>query len=191
MTTVLFDLTGVLLRTPSPEALATIEQVVGTSSFWPDYADLRPQLDLGEFEERHYWDAIAARGGLRRFDPAAAVAADWAAHLDVDGPALAAAQRAQVAGHTCGIVADLPTGLSTIMRNEFPWLRSFAAVVLSCDIGLPAADPRSFQVALEVMGTSAKGALYVSSDVSALTAAEQAGLTAVTYTGPESVEEYL
>lgn len=191
MTTALFDLTGVLLRTPSPEALAGIEDAVGATSFWPDYADLRPQLDLGEFEERHYWDAIAARGGLRRFDPAAAIAADWAAHLEVDGAALAAAQRAQVSGHACGIVADVPTGLSTIMRNEFPWLRSFAAVVLSCDTGLPAADPRSFQVALDVMGASAKGSLYVSADPSALAAAEEAGLTAVTYTGPESVEEYL
>ncbi|AIT59977.1 hypothetical protein [Corynebacterium doosanense] len=191
MTTALFDLTGVLLRTPSPAALAGIEEVVGTASFWPDYADLRPQLDLGEFEERHYWDSIATRGGLAPFDTAAAVAADWAAYLEVDGAALAVAQRAQVAGHACGIVADVPTGLSTIMRTEFPWLRSFVAVVLSCDIGLPAADPRSFQVALEVMGASAKGSLYVCADPSALAAAEEAGLTAVTYTGPESVEEFL
>lgn len=189
MTAVLFDLTGVLLRTPSPEALSLVEDAVGSRDFWDDYADLRPQLNLGEFDQRHYWDAIAARGGLGPFSVADAIAADWAAHLEVDGAALAVAQRLEAAGRPCGVVADLPANLSTIVRREFPWLSSFAAVVLSCDIGLPAADPRSFAVALDVMGV--KSAAYVSRSVAALAAAETAGLTPLSYTGPDSLEDYL
>lgn len=187
MTAVLFDLTGVLLCAPSGQAL---ESALGTDAFWPDYEELRPQLNSGAIEERHFWDIIAARNRLR-VDPAEAIAADWASHLDVDGPALALAQRLQSSGHPCGIVADLPTGLSTIVRREFPWLTSFAAVVLSCDTGLPAADPRSFAVALEVMGVTARDCLYVSASAAGLAGAEEAGLTPVRYVGPDSLEDYL
>lgn len=189
MTGLLFDLNGVLLRDPSKESLRAVEEAVGSGAFWAEYEELRPQLDTGDLDERHFWNTLSTRCSLPLFDVADAVAADWSAHMDADEAAVETYRRLDSEGYRCGILGNLPTGLAAIMRREFPWLRDASVAVLSCDIGLHALDERSFAVAVEVLGSAAKDTVFVSRSEEALAAAEAAGLKALEYDGPESVEE--
>lgn len=191
MTGLLFDLNSVLLRAPSEESARSIEEVVGAGGFWDEYEELWPQLTTGDLDERHFWNTLATRCSLPLFDVADAVAADWSARMETDSQAVALYRRLDETGARLGALGDLPTGLSRIMRREFDWLGQSPTVVLSCDIGVPACDPRAFAVAVEVLGTAAKDTVFVSRSDRARAAAEAAGLTALAYDGPESLKEFL
>ena len=192
MSAVLFDLFGVLLKERTEAGRRRVELAVGgDAGIWPVYDDLRPAYDSGDVSDERFWRQLQVRAGLDPFDITEAVAADWESSMAAD-PEMVALALSLIDARVCtGILSNLPAGLAKRARAEHPWLESFDAVTMSCDIGLVKPDPRAFAVALDAMGVSAKETLYVDADPVNVAAADEAGMRAVLFTGIDSVKEAL
>lgn len=145
MSSLLFDLYGVLLRTQSEEAKRRIEwAVVGDESIWSTYWDLRPAYDAGLVSDTNYWQQLRLRTGLPDFDIFEAVAADEASWLEADEEMVDYVLSLIGSGWRVGILANIPEGLAKKVRRKFPWLAEFAAVTFSADIGVAKPDEKAY-----------------------------------------------
>lgn len=190
MTSLLFDLDGVLLKPKSPQGKRRVEQVLGADErIWGIYDALRPAYDSGEVSDERFWRQLQIRAQLEPFDYAEAMVADRETSGEAEQEMVGLVSALIDEGWRCGVLANLPVGLSTRLRKEHAWLERFAAVTFSCDIGVAKPDHRAFAVALDAMGASAKDTLFFDDDPEYVAAAEESGLHGVLYTGPESVRK--
>ena len=70
-----------------------------------------------------------------------------------------------------------------LVAHEFPFLADFAGVLLSGDVGVSKPDPRIFDLLCERFDLDAPTTLFVDDNAANVTAAGQAGLTAVQFLG--------
>ncbi|QGU03469.1 HAD family hydrolase [Corynebacterium comes] len=192
MSALLFDLFGVLLKERTDAGRRRVEFAVGgDAGIWPVYEDLRPAYDSGEVGDERFWRQLQVRAGLEPFDIAEAVEADWSSSMAEDREMVDLVLSLIDDRVRCGILSNVPAGLARRARAEHGWLQKFDAVTMSCDIGLIKPDPRAFAVALDAMGAHAKETVFFDADPVNVKAAEESGLRAVLFTGPESVKEAL
>lgn len=192
MSALLFDLYGVLLKERTDAGRRRVELAVGgDAGIWPVYVDLRPAYESGDVGDERFWRQLQVRAGLAPFDIAEAVEADWATSMTEDPEMVGLVLSLIDARYSCGILSNVPAGLARRARREHRWFDRFDAVTMSCDIGLIKPDPRAFAVALDAMGASAKETVFFDADPANVRAAEEFGLRAVLFTGPETVKEAL
>ncbi len=192
MTAVLFDLFGVLLRERTDAGRRRVERAVGGDpDMWLIYDDLRPAYDSGNVSDERFWRQLQIRAGLESFDIFEAVTADWESSMEEE-PDMVSLALSLIDDHVrTGILSNLPAGLAKRARAEHEWLGRFDAVTMSCDIGVTKPDPRAYAVALDAMGVPAKGTFYFDADPVNVAAAAELGMTAVLFTGVDSVKEAL
>lgn len=182
----LFDFYGVLLRGHSPAARAELERVVGatdTVRFWEIFEELRPAFDAGLVSEERWWEQVRVRAGLPRFDIGEAVAADFDPCTEPITETVELALELVDAGATVGALSNIPLGLARRVRARHAWLDDFAAVTLSCDIGVAKPDRRAYEVAVDALGGGAKDTLFIDDRADYIAGAAQAGLRTHLYTG--------
>lgn len=190
MTSLLFDLYGVLMRTQSEEAKRRIEwAVVSDSSFWSDYWDLRPAYDAGLVSDCSYWQQVRLRAGLDDFDISEAIAADEASWLEPDQEMIDQVLSLIGSGWRIGILSNIPAGLADRVRAKFPWLKEFAAVTFSSDIGLVKPDEKAFHVALDAMGAKAADTVFIDDRAENVAAAEHLGMRGVLFERIDQIQE--
>lgn len=188
MSSLLFDLYGVLLRTQSEEAKRRIEwAVVGDESIWSTYWDLRPAYDAGLVSDTNYWQQLRLRIGLPDFDIFEAVAADEASWLEADEEMVDYVLSLIGSGWRVGILSNIPEGLAKKVRRKFPWLAEFAAVTFSADIGVAKPDEKAYHVAIDAMGAKLGETIFIDDQAINVEAAEQLGMRGQLFTGIESV----
>lgn len=190
MTSLLFDLDGVLLRNKTVAGRRRVEQAAGTDDrMWEIYDDLRPAYDSGDVSDERFWRQLQIRAQLEPFDYSEAIVADWEASLHEDTEMVELVTWLIDEGWRCGILANLPPGLGQRARENLTWLEKFEAVTFSGDIGVAKPDHRAFAVAIDAMGASAKDTVFFDDRSDYVAAAEEAGLQSVLFTGPQSVLE--
>ncbi|QGU06128.1 Alpha-D-glucose-1-phosphate phosphatase YihX [Corynebacterium occultum] len=182
MTSLLFDLYGVLMRTQSEEAKQRIERaVLGEASIWPDYWALRPAYDAGLVSDQNYWHQLRLRAGLGDFDLYEAVAADEESWLHADTRVVDEVLSLIGSGWRAGVLANIPAGLAERVREKYSWLEEFNAVTFSSDIGLVKPDEKAFHVALDAMGAKAADTIFFDDHPDNVEAAEKLGMRGVLF----------
>lgn len=182
MSSLLFDLYGVLLRTQSEDAKHRIERAAfGDASIWPHYWALRPAYDAGLVSDQNYWQQLRLRAGLEDFDPYEAIAADLDSWLEPD-PAMVGLVLSLIgSGWRVGVLANIPEGQAEKVRQKFRWLEEFSAVTFSCDIGLVKPDEKAFHVALDAMGAKPADTVFFDDRPENVEAAERLGMKGVVF----------
>lgn len=192
MTAVLFDLFGVLLKPRTDSGRRRVELAVGGDArIWPIYEELRPAYDSGDVSDERFWRQMRVRAGLDSFDISEAVAADWESSMEEDSEVVSLVTQFIDDRWCCGVLSNLPAGLAKRVRAEYAWLDRVDAVTMSCDIGVAKPDPRAFAVAVDAMGVHAKDTIFFDAEQANIAAAEEAGLQAVLFTGPDSIRKAL
>lgn len=190
MTSLLFDLDGVLLRNPTVAGKRRVEHAIGAEDHvWDIYEELRPAYDNGNVSDERFWRQLQIRAQLDPFDYSEAIVADWEASLHEEREVVELVSWLIDEGWRCGILANMPPGLGEKARDTLPWLEKFDAVTLSGDIGVGKPDKRAFAVALDAMGVSARDTVFFDDRSEYVAAAEEAGLRGVLFTGTQSVLE--
>lgn len=190
----LFDLYGVLMRPPSPADQRLLEDALGVQDlarFWGTYEELRPPYEAGLVSDERWWTTLARRCGLGEIDTSQAVAADIAGCLEADLEMVAFVQSLIDAGHPVGVLSNIPTGLAAIVRREHPWLEDFAAVTLSCDIGVTKPEAQAYLVAVDALGGTLKDTIFFDDRDDFVRGAWEVGLRAERFDGIDSVRAAL
>lgn len=190
MTSLLFDLYGVLMRTQTEEAKRRIEWAAfSDSSIWPHYWALRPAYDAGLVSDTSYWQQLRLRAGLDDFDLSEAVAADEASWLEPDHDMVDLVLSLIGSGWRTGILSNIPAGLADQVREKCPWLKDFAAVTFSSDIGVVKPDEKAFHVALAAMGAKADDTVFIDDRIENVAAAESLGMRGVLFERIDQIQE--
>lgn len=189
MTSLLFDLYGVLLRTQSEGAKRRIEQAVaGDSSIWPHYWELRPAYDADLVSDISYWQQLRLRAGLDDFDISEAIVADQESWLESDPEMVEQVLSLIGTGWRVGILSNIPASLADRVRETFPWLEEFAAVTFSSDIGLVKPDEKAFHVALDAMKAKAADTVFFDDRTENVECATSMGMRGELFTGIDQVQ---
>ncbi|AWB83130.1 HAD family hydrolase [Corynebacterium liangguodongii] len=194
MDAVLFGLSGVILAPRSEAGRRAVERAAGagdTARFWRAYAELRPDLEVGEVSDARWWQQVGLRAGLADIDVYEAIAADAAS--------LASERRDMVdlllelvdSGYAVGVIDNVPLGVATHVRECHPWLAELDAVTFSCDIGVGKPDAAAYLVALDAMGAKPGSTLYVDACDEWLAAAAALGVRTVRFTETTDLREDL
>ena len=77
------------------------------------------------------------------------------------------------------------------MERNFSFVRHFPVRVYSCSVGLRKPDKGIYQAALDAVGVSANGALYIDDVAEFVDAARQIGLDAIQFHGPSQLAREL
>lgn len=190
MTSLLFDLDGVLLRPKTVAGKRRVEQVIGTDDhIWETYEDLRPAYDAADVSDERFWRQVQLRADLDPFDYSEAIVADWEASLHENTEMVELVTWLIDEGWRCGVLANMPPGLGERARENLSWLGKLEAVTLSGDIGVAKPDRRAFAVGVDAMGASARDTVFFDDRPDYVAAAEEFGLRAVLFEGPQSVLE--
>lgn len=192
MTSLLFDLYGVLMRTQTEEAKQRIERaVLGDGSFWPDYWALRPAYDAGLVSDQNYWQQLQLRAGLGDFDIYEAVAADEESWLQADTEVVDVVLSLIGSGWRVGVLSNIPAGLAERVRAKYSWLEEFTAVIFSSDIGLVKPGEKAFHVALDAMGAKAADTIFFDDRSDNVEAAAKLGMRGVLFRDVSQIEAAL
>lgn len=192
MTAVLFDLFGVFLKPRTETERIRVENAVGADArIWPIYEELRPAYDRGDIGDERFWRQLQVRAGLEPLDIYEAVVADWATSIEANPEMVELFDSLDDSDICAGVLANIPLGLAKKVQAKHRWLDYFDAVVFSCDIGVIKPDPRMYAVAVDAMGVHAKDIIYFSDNPRNVLAAQEAGLQAILFTGPDCVRAAL
>ncbi|WP_408929867.1 HAD-IA family hydrolase [Corynebacterium sp. YSMAA1_1_D6] len=190
MSTLLFDLYGVLLRSATPADHAELERYVcpeDPEHFWSVYEELRPAYDAGQVSDSQYWGRIRAMTHVGPFEVSRAVDLDTDHLLSADPAMVDVVLRLIGEGHSVGVLSNVPASLAAKVRATQPWLGECAAVTLSCDIGVAKPKEEAYRVAVEALGASVKETHFFDDRPDFVAGAERAGLNAHLFTGIDSV----
>lgn len=186
MTTFLFDFYGVLLRHRTLAEQNQLVHAVGAEDpdeFWRVVTELRPAYDAGLVSDESYWAQVRSRLGLPEFDVQDVVDADFRYCTGADEEMRDFALGLVDAGHTVGALSNIPLGLAAMVRRDNPWLDNFAALTLSCDIGLAKPDPRAYAVAVDALGARPEDTFFIDDTAANVEAARALGLQAHYFDG--------
>lgn len=190
----LFDMYGVLMRAPSPEDLIALEERVAPASsedFWAAYYALRPGYDAGIASVEHYWGDVLKQCGAQDEDPKAIAEFENSRLLEEVPEMVQLLDDLIDDGHTVGILSNMPTSLSVLVRERHEWLDHCAAVALSCDIGVAKPRPEAYRVAVDALGGTPQETYFFDDNEAYVEGAREAGLNAFLFRDRETVLECL
>jgi putative hydrolase of the HAD superfamily len=187
---VIFDY-GEVLCTPDPNAYRQLLALTGLEAaafdrfYWADRRD----YDRGLFDGHGYWTRFVHRAGLSL----AAAQLDALVENDVllwthlSEPMLSWAAALQDAGMTTAILSNMVPDVLRYMRQEFAWLRHFTQLIWSCELGIVKPDPAIYLCTCEKLSVAPADALFLDDKPENVRGAEQAGLSALRFTGIEQL----
>ena len=190
MTAYLFDLYGVLLKVQEEGALRDIERVVGAGpEIWETYWEFRYDLDAGLLTEQEYWEKFRQALNLPPFDVDAVIDVDYSGWVVPDEEMIAYVTGLVEQGERVGLLSNIPRGLAERVLKEHTWLDRFAAVTLSCDLGVAKPHPEAFKAALQNLGSTPEDTVFFDDNPDNVAAARALGITGVVFRNIDDVKD--
>ena len=190
MTAYLFDLYGVLLKVQEEGALRDIERAGGAGpEIWETYWEFRYDLDAGLITEQEYWEKFRQALNLPPFDVDAVIDVDYSGWVVPDEEMIAYVTGLVEQGERVGLLSNIPRGLAERVLKEHTWLDRFAAVTLSCDLGVAKPQQGAFQAALQNLGSVPKDTVFFDDNPDNVAAARELGITGVLFRNIDDVKE--
>ena len=166
MTAYLFDLYGVLLKVQEEGALRDIERAVGAGpEIWETYWEFRYDLDAGLITEQEYWEKFRQALNLPPFDVDAVIDVDYSGWVVPDEEMIV---------YVTGLVEQGDR---------------FAAVTLSCDLGVAKPQQGAFQAALQNLGSTPEDTVFFDDNPDNVAAARELGITGVVFRNIDDVKD--
>jgi len=190
MTAYLFDLYGVLLKVQEEGALRDIERTVGAGpEIWETYWEFRYDLDAGLITEQEYWEKFRQALNLPPFDVDAVIDVDYSGWVVPDEEMIAYVTGLVEQGERVGLLSNIPRGLAERVLKEHTWLDRFAAVTLSCDLGVAKPQQGAFQAALQNLGSTPEETVFFDDNPDNVAAARELGITGVVFRSIDDVKD--
>lgn len=195
MSTLVFDLFGVIARVQSPASLRAIEGVARAGDadrFWRSYWQRRPAYDKGVWDGPEYWAVVAADLGVT-YEPAQVaelIEADLASWDHTDDEMVEETGRLRAAGHRLALLSNIPTELAQRYAGR-AWLGNFAVVGFSCRIGAVKPEPAAFRWVLDQLGVTPGQVRFVDDAPVNVEAAAALGIPGHVFTGLSGLRDYL
>jgi putative hydrolase of the HAD superfamily len=198
LTTIVFDLFGVIARAQSPVGQAAILAASGLSAeraeqFWRTYWELRPPYDRGQVQGPAYWGSVADALGtaFSRARVAELIAADRGSWRAVDPRMLDLLDRLARSGLTLGLLSNIPPEIADEFLRRHAWLDRFDVLGFSCRIGHVKPEPAAFDWCIKALGVEPARALMIDDREENLRAARTCGMQTHLFTDPATLIQRL
>lgn len=191
MTTLLFDLFGVIACPQSANGRARIEELAGVEpvALWQAYWGERQDYDRGDIDGPAYWHRIAMRLDAD-FTPArvaALVQADVTSWSAVDQTMVELLGELAEAGTQLGLLSNVPPEHLAAFEPRNRWLSLFTVRAFSCRIGHAKPEPGAFRHCIKALGVGPHDILFIDDTGRNVAAAERIGLRGHVFTGREAL----
>jgi putative hydrolase of the HAD superfamily len=182
---VIFDYGEVLSK---PQNQSIHRELVETTGlplevFETRYWANRLDYDAAILNGRTYWKKVAREAGTE-FTPQQIqrlIALDSRMWMDINEPMLSWALELQRFGLRIGILSNMGEDVLRGMRQDFPWLQKFDALVWSCELGIVKPDLAIYRLAVQRLGVRPEETLFIDNLEVNVVAAERAGLHSLVY----------
>ena len=191
MTTLLFDLFGVIACRQSEAGRARIESIaeVDAEALWKAYWGQRQDYDRGDIDGPGYWRRVAAQ--LRtEFSPArvaALIEADVESWSAVDPDMVALIGELASSGRPLGLLSNIPLEHAAAFEPRNAWLDSFDMRAFSCRIGHAKPEAAAYRHCIEALGAAPQDVLFIDDTGKNVAAAEELGLQGHVFTGRDAL----
>jgi putative hydrolase of the HAD superfamily len=188
---IVFDLFGVIASTQTPEDVRTIERIAGVEAgpFWEAYWALRKPYDAGQ-PATEYWAAVADRIGARFSGTTvrALIEADMKSWTNVNAVMVDLVAELAAQGRTLGLLSNIVADLVPIFEARHgDWLKHFATLAYSCDLGVAKPDRRAYEIVAERLGVAPRECLFIDDNETNVLAARELGMRAEVFHAPDQV----
>lgn len=176
MTSLLFDLYGVVIQHRTPADRARVVERLGVADadhFWATYEKTRAPYDAGLISDHDWWANLSPTIDVAT---AAAVEADTLSHAYPDMVELLASLHE--AGFRIGVLSNLPHILADNLLTVHPWFAQLDSLTFSCEIHVNKPDPRAYAHALADLDATAEDTLFFDDTPANVAAAREVGLQA-------------
>jgi putative hydrolase of the HAD superfamily len=182
LTTIILDFGGVLGLPHDPARELTMAGLckLTLGEFLSAYLLERRELDMGTLAAPEYWRRMLVRAGVQ---PAAELLTrlereDTLAWTRVNQAVVRWAAELRSAGYRTAILSNMPRETVAYMRarQDFRWIRDFAAVFFSCEVGAAKPDRAIYTICLEKLGVAADKCLFLDDSLVNVEGALAAGL---------------
>lgn len=189
MTTLLFDLFGVIACLQSEAGRARIEGIAGVEphALWHAYWWQRQDYDRGDIDGPVYWRRVAGQLATE-FTPeciADLVEADVLSWSAVDSDMVALVGELAADGRHLGLLSNIPPEHAAAFEPRNPWLQMFPMRAFSCRIGHAKPEMGAYRHCIEALGVAAEDILFIDDNGKNVAAAEELGLQGHVFTGKE------
>ena len=147
------------------------------------YWAYRLDYDASILNGRTYWEKVASDAGTRFSSQQVdrLIALDMRMWMDINEPMLSWALEIQRFGLRIGILSNMGEDVLRGMRQDFPWLQKFDALIWSCELGIVKPDPAIYEHAIGRLGVEAPEALFLDNLEVNVTAAQKTGLQSIVF----------
>jgi putative hydrolase of the HAD superfamily len=192
---VIFDYGEVLSRPANQSVYKQLVEISGLPEdlFQKYYWAYRLDYDAAILSGRTYWEKIAEEVGAK-FTPEQIerlIERDARMWMDINEPMLAWAIEIKRAALLTAILSNMGEDVLRAMRQSFPWLAQFDALIWSCELGIVKPDPAIYLDAIEKLGVQPEEALFIDNLEVNVVGAEAAGLNALLFTNIEQLSRDL
>lgn len=185
----MFDYGGVVSHPPTPQDLALMAAVAGSSvpAFADAYWRWRHRYDLAKLDADGYWRQVGRSLGCRYSDADVAELCrlDRAAWLRLQAGTVALIEDLATAGWPLAMLSNAPSDLAEAITG-LPVAEHFGHLIFSCDLGSAKPDPECYAAALARLGARADEVVFVDDRSENVAAAAAVGLRSVQFTSPSA-----
>jgi putative hydrolase of the HAD superfamily len=196
MSWVMFDFGGVICTYQPDGDLAALAAAAGPgvsvadfrNAYWPS----RTAYDEATLTATGFWRDVAHRLG-RTFTDAQIgelIRLDIASWMHLQDGTIALIRDLESAGQRLAVLSNMPAEVSRAIEG-LPIAGHFEHLLFSCDLGAVKPGQRCFRQALDRLGAPASEVTFVDDRQENVTAAVQAGLRAIKFTGPRQARDDL
>ena len=182
---VIFDYGEVLSQPANQAAHRELVEATGLplEIFEAHYWANRLDYDAAILSGCTYWEKIAREAGTKFTSEQIKrlIALDTRMWMDINEAMLSWALEIQRFGLRIGILSNMGEDVLRAMRQDFPWIHKFDALVWSCELGIVKPDAAIYRHAVRQLGINADEALFIDNLEVNVTAAKQAGLHSLVY----------
>jgi glucose-1-phosphatase len=181
---VIFDVGGVLIRTPDRSSRRIWEQRLGLAEWESETIVFGSEMGLkaqqGEFTTEELWDWVGRRLALDSKELAAFRSDFWAGDaLDVG---LVNLIRQLQPAYQTAIISNATDTLRQALHESYPIADAFDLIVCSAEEKVMKPDPVIFERTLERLGRRPAEAVFVDDSAANIETARQLGMAAIHFT---------
>ncbi len=189
---VIFDYGLVLSGPAEPAARARMLAITGLTpeNFDKHYWKHRLDYDRGTLNGRTYWQVVARDTGLSLTQEqiGALIEQDVLLWASINPVMLDWVVRVRASGMKVAILSNMGEDLLAHMRKNFGWLDDFHHLTWSCELDMIKPEPAIYRHTIEKLEVKPEEALFLDDKIENVEGARQAGLHAILFRNPESLQ---
>ncbi|MFZ2912809.1 MAG: HAD family phosphatase [Rectinemataceae bacterium] len=189
----IFDFGGVITLEPDRTRFTAIAGILGVdpADFLHAYAAERHEYDRGTLSAAMYWDRVAAHFGAR-IDPPdleRIIRLDMDAWFRINPAMVALLKELRPRTDRLLLLSNINFEGKTRLLGDarfcegFDWTSLFDTMLFSCDLKLIKPERAIYDTCIAAAGVNAKRCVFVDDTTGNVTAAREAGMEAIVFTG--------